>query len=619
MTDAMVYRGPDDAGLLVDPPIVLGHRRRSIFDLSTRGRQPMASPDGRLWTVYNGEIYNHVELGRELRTLGHEFHTTCDTEVLLAAFEQWGTGALDRLNGDFSFVIWDREQQELLCVRDRFAVKPFYFTVAAGRFRFASEIKSLLLDPDVPRRPNDARVLDFLARQLIDHTEETLFEGIRQLPAGSFMKVTPSDGPGDPVIWYRPKPARLGGQRPADAVRERLTEATRLRLRSDVPLGVALSGGLDSSSVMSLASKLLATEGAPPPICFSARSRDPKIDEGRWAQYVIEATGARNLDITPNDRELLGELDSLLWHMDEPFHSPTVYGHWKVLELARSADIIVVLEGQAGDDVFAGYHSLYPSFLYSLLTQGRPVRAVKELVARQRVHGVSVVRSLIDLAKFAMPSALRQRRLPTWLRAGSDIPRPPRPGRALRKQQLHSLSLMPMPGFLHHDDRNSMSLGVEGRSPFLDHNVIECGLALGTGDLLRDGMTKQALREAMSGIVPREILERADKQGFSVDQNDWFSRGDLGDVVEQTFTSESMASRPYFEPGQLIATLEAHRAGEDHAIELWRAFIVERWHRVFIDPPVLEVPPPHPSSPTSAIRAADNTIRLAEAKEPIPA
>ena len=192
MTDVLAHRGPDDAGLLVDPPVVLGNRRLSILDLSSAGHQPMGSEDGRFWLTYNGEIYNYKELAQELRARGHRFRSSGDTEVLLHAYVEWGPDCLARLNGMFAFAVWDRRRQELFLARDRFGVKPFYYTVAGGRFRFASEIKALLIDPEVPRRPNDARVFDFLARGIADHTEETMFDGIYQLPPGAYMRVSPT-------------------------------------------------------------------------------------------------------------------------------------------------------------------------------------------------------------------------------------------------------------------------------------------------------------------------------------------------------------------------------------------------------------------------------------------
>jgi asparagine synthase (glutamine-hydrolysing) len=210
-----------------------------------------------------------------------------------------------------------------------------------------------------------------------------------------------------------------------------------------------------------------------------------------------------------------------------------------------------------------------------------------------------------------LPSRLGRKRLPAWLARDARVPRPPAAKRLLRHRHMQLLRVLPNPAFLHHDDRNSMSLGLESRTPFIDYNVVECGLALEASDLVHQGFGKWPVRQAMRGIVAPEILDRARKQGFSVDQRDWLTEGELGRVVEETFRSERMASRPYFDSQKLCATLDAHRAGRgNHAPELWRAFVVERWLRLFVDPVVLEQPPRHPSAPTSPVRASDHVVRL---------
>jgi asparagine synthase (glutamine-hydrolysing) len=613
MTDALLHRGPDDAGLLVDPPAVIGHRRLAVVNTPSRGRQPMASRDGRRWIVFDGQIYNFVELADELRELGWPFQTSCDLEVLLAALEEGGDQALARLNGDFSFAVWDRERQKLLCVRDRFGVKPFYFTVVGGRFRFASEIKSLLLDPEVRRLANDTRVLDFLAYGEMDHTDETLFEGIRQLPPGSLLTITSTEGPGEPVAYYHPEPADLNAKAPAEAVRERLVEAVRLRLPTDVPLGMALSGGLDSNSVMSIASRLLAEQGASPPTCFTARCEDPALDEWESAQHTVRAAGAESFGVTLNDREVLNEMDSHLWSMDEPYILPTVYGYWKVLELARHTGAKVIFDGRGGDECFCGHSYLYPCMLYNLLRSGRLLRSLSEIRWRQRRSDIPVRRSLVDLAKFVVPNRYRGRKLPPWLSRDVLVARRQLPRRSLRDRKLSMLLATPSPAFQHHYDRNTLSLGLESRSPFLDPSVVECALALKASDLLHEGFMKWTLRDAMRGIVPPETLDQARKQGFGVDLRDWLAEGELGDTIKETFRSPQMASRPYFDSSQLLATLEAHRAGTSNRplAEAWRAFIVERWLRLFIDPPHLEPPAPHPSTPASSVSATTHIFRPA--------
>jgi asparagine synthase (glutamine-hydrolysing) len=590
MTDLLAHRGPDDAGLLVDPPVVLGHRRLSILDVSPAGHQPMSSADGRFWITFNGEIYNYKELAYELEELGHRFATTCDTEVLLAAYDQWGRDSLERLNGIFAFALWDRRRAELVCVRDRFGVKPFYYAVIDERFRFASEIKALLLDSALPRVPNDARVLDFLAGGITDHTEETFFQGILQLPAGGVMTLRQGERIPRPARWYEPKPAVLR-RAPVEELRDRLFDAVALRLRSDVPVGTTLSGGLDSSAVTAIATTVRGQEGLPPALTFSSRCDDPQLDEGRYIEPVLAMTGAANRDFTPSDDELLDDLDHVLWHMDEPFHSAAVYGHWQMSGLARSEGVTVLLDGQGGDEALAGYeYLLYPGFFYTLTLRGHLARALREARRRQSLQGFALRRSVKELVKLLLPSRLRKRRAPEWLSPERGSPDVPVPGRSLRAHHTYGLTVQPLPMYNHQLDRNTMSVSLEARNPFLDYRVVECGLALAPAEHLRDGFTKWTLRQALRGLLPDEILGRTRKQGFTTDEAAWI-RADLGRAIEATFRSQKLASRPYFRPEGLLSLLARHRSGEQHAAAIWRAYIVERWLELFVDPESVEPPP----------------------------
>jgi asparagine synthase (glutamine-hydrolysing) len=612
MTDALAHRGPDDAGLFVEPPVVLGNRRLSILDLSVAGHQPMESEDGRLWLTYNGEIYNYKELAQELRACGHRFRSLGDTEVLLHAYLEWGPDCLSRLNGMFALALWDRHLRELFCARDRLGVKPFYYTVAGGRFRFASEIKALLLDPEVQRRPNDARVLDFLVRGLSDHTEETMFEGIHQLPPGARMSVSPAGGVGPPIRWYRLEPADLDTRPASEVVREQLTDAVALRLRSDVPVGTLLSGGLDSSSVTVLASRLRRAEGGDPPETFTSRCRDPRIDEGRYVKSVLELTGSANHEILPDERGLLEELDLLIWYMDEPFHTATTYAHWKLMELAHDHDITVILDGSGGDEAFLGYHSLlYPSIYFTLFRQGRPYEAIRELSARRRRDGISLYGSALEALRLALPQRARAFRRPSWINPDLPMPRRPLPQRTLHGHQLFGLNVSPLPMHNRVDDRSSMSFSLEMRNPFLDYRIIESGLALDSHELLQRGLSKWVLREAMRDLLPPTIVDRPDKQGFASDESDWVRRGKLGSEMADVFRSRTLSERPYFRPDALLEVLAAHRAGDDFPFTLWRVFAVERWLRLFVDPVVL-----HPIvTPPPQVRARDRVSRL-EAWQP---
>ena len=611
MLELIAHRGPDDAGVLVDHPCVLGHRRLSIIDLSPAGHQPMSSADGRLWITYNGEVYNYLELRASLEELGRSFRTETDTEVLLQAYEEWGERALDRLNGMFAFAIWDRQRRSLFCARDRFGVKPFYYAVANGRFRFASEIKALFADRELQRAPNDARILDYLAWGASDHTQETMFAGVLQLPAGSYVRVD-AQGVDQWVRWYTPRPRPVSD--PVTDVRGFVESAVELRLRSDVPVGVFLSGGMDSSSVLAVAAAIEQRRGGGVPASFSSRSSVPEVDEYRYTEAMLRTTGSRNTDLFPSGDELPDEIDSVIWHLDEPFHNPTVYAHRKLLELARSHGIVVVLDGSGGDEALSGYHHVhYPPMLLSLLRAGRLVRFVREVRARRAILGVSYRRTAKDLVKLVIPDRVRPPRRPDWIANPAQVSDRPRPGSSLQEHQLFALERIPLPLFNRIGDRNSMSLSIEARNPFLDFRLVEAGLGLDVSDLVHGGMTKWVLREAVRDLLPPEIVDRATKQGFSSDEQLWM-HGALGNDLEAVFSSDTFARRPYFRAQKLLQLLREHRTGVDHSAELWRAYSLERWLRLFIDPEAMTVPAPAANAPVPVPLDPAKVVRLADTR-----
>ena len=415
MTARLRHRGPDDEGYLlgvfpdgiavpaagaetvaplnaslprVDAALTgeraslgFGHRRLSIIDCTPGGHQPMTDGSGALWLIYNGEIYNYVELRAELEGKGHVFRTRSDTEVILAAYAEWGTECLQHFNGMWAFCLWDRRRGQLFCARDRFGVKPFYYCSDGRSFAFASEIKALLTASGAPATANTAMAYDYLALDLLDHTAETLIAGIQQLPPGHFLIL---DGRGQVAVqrYYtlpfttddapcdEPAIARLGV-----AYRELLTDAVRLRLRTDVPLGSCLSGGLDSSSIVCAMSELLST--APSEAVqrtFTAAYDDPACDERRFARAIVDATGVHADYTFPQAAELWDEMLALTWHQDEPFSSTSMYAQWCVMRAARRHGVTVMLDGQGGDELFAGYTMYYPIFLKTLLRRGRLLR-----------------------------------------------------------------------------------------------------------------------------------------------------------------------------------------------------------------------------------------------------
>jgi asparagine synthase (glutamine-hydrolysing) len=607
MTDMLVHRGPDDAGMLVDGPLTFGHRRLSIIDLSAGGHQPMSTPDGRLWIAFNGEIYNYLELRTELVSLGCTFETQSDTEVLLTGLAVWGADVFPRLNGMFAFALWDRARAQLVLARDRFGVKPLYYCEAAGRLRFASEIKALLVDPDVPRRPNLPRVAEFLAFGIADHTEETMFEGVRQVRPGAFVTARPFTGLDPGTTWYRPRAARPPQRASVPQVlRTVLESAVSVRLRSDVPVGVALSGGLDSTSVMALAAAERRSHGLPPLESFTARSADPRLDESGLAVGMAAAAGSVTHQVLPTAHDLVSELDSLLWHMDEPVHSSSVFGQRKVHELARAHGVPVLLDGSGGDEVLSGYHHFhYAPLLLSYVRGGDLVAFVRELRTRKRIHGIPHRELLAHVAKRLLG---RGPRTPSWLLPSVRVPPHPVPAAGLEGHQSFGLFVAPLPAYNHHSDRNSMTFSIETRNPMLDVRLVELVRGLDGRHLLRNGLTKWALRNAVADVLTEPVLRRTEKQGFTTDQGLWLD-GELGLEMAGVLRSPELRARELVDVRALVTILSDPQARRRHHAELWRVLVTERWFRLMVDPARLEPPPAPVTAKPSAVRAADNVVR----------
>ncbi|HZP55927.1 MAG TPA: asparagine synthase (glutamine-hydrolyzing) [Dehalococcoidia bacterium] len=524
----------------------LGHRRLSIIDLSAAGHQPMCTADRRYWIVFNGEIYNYRELRAELERAGAAFSSQTDTEVLLAAYREWGEDCLARLNGMFAFVIVDRVRRAAFAARDRFGVKPLYYWISPeGLLAFASEIKQFGALPGWDARLNGQRAYDFLNWGLFDHTSETLFAGVRQLRGGE-CAMLPLDAPRELRIrrWYELVPARAvaDSREAAGKFRALLEDSVRLRLRADVPVGSCLSGGLDSSSIVCLVSRLLHDAGAhDKQKTFSARSSDPRYDEGRFIDEVIRATGVVNHQVDPSPGRLFELLPEITWHQDEPFGSTSIYAQWHVFALAAEHGVKVMLDGQGADEQLAGYHSFFTARLAGLAGRLRLIELARETVALQRLHGLGTQRIAAHIAGPLLPESVRQplRRLlgrpaigpGSWLdldRLGARTSDPflaygagATTVRAMSQSQLLHTSL---PMLLHWEDRDSMAHSVEARVPFLDYRLVEFVLGLPDELKLSRGVTKRVLRDATVGILPEPVRERMDKIGFATAEEDWLRR-----------------------------------------------------------------------------------------------
>ena len=572
----------------------------------------MASADGALWLIFNGEIFNYLELRTELTGRGCRFRSATDTEVVLHGYAEWGPACLERLNGMFAFALWDARRRELFCARDRLGVKPFYYYGGPGPFVFASEIKALFAAPCVSRDPDLPALARFLAHELQDDEHGTSFASVRQLPPGHWLRIDARRG-ASPAIgrWWslpddalEPVPSR---HEAASRVRELFEDAVRLRLRSDVPVGTCLSGGLDSSSIVCAASGQLRDVDPHARVrTFSARSEDPSIDEGRFIDEVVCATGAEPHDIYPTGETFVRDLERVIWHQEEPFHAPSVFAQYEVMRLARQRGVKVLLDGQAGDELFAGYHHFVPPYLADLWSHGQWRRFQSEWSGHRSLHGVGARRLGGSVLRAALPAPVvhvlgsvraQARRSPPlpWLGPALAplVPacRPmPRDGRdrlhaALRYAMLRS----PLPNYLHHEDRNSMAWSIEARTPFLDYRLVEYVDRLPASEKIFNGWTKSVLRDAMRGVLPETVRRRADKQGFATEQGRWFRREAAG-LIRDLLTDPRSVRRGWIDPARARrAATEVVDGGVFDENRVWRCAAVELWARVLIDRPLAQV------------------------------
>jgi asparagine synthase (glutamine-hydrolysing) len=531
MNNVQSHRGPDDAGLWSDTRCILGHRRLSIIDLSQDGHQPFISNDGRYVLTYNGEIYNYIELREELQAKGWTFHTKTDTEVLLNAYLAWGKEALDRLNGMFAFALYDTKEQRLFLVRDRCGIKPLYYTRHMGRFIFASEIKALRILPALDTSLNEQALFDFLVFNRTDVYDETFLKSIHRVPKGHWMEVTAR---GETIqSWWRPQDylAKEGErlENPHETVESLFLDSVKLRMRSDVSVGSCLSGGLDSSILVgTLYQQHLADEDF---MTFTAAYPGSTVDECRYVDALNRAYPFLNFRTYPDAAGAHEHLQAFTRTNDEPTTTPAFYTQYEVMRLAKEHGVTVLLDGQGGDEVFAGYQYFHGFFLVSLLKEwqlGRlTIEIVQNILRRQDKSGLQTF--IFQVLSSKQKSMSLARTLPhidadfyhTYIsqsRIFNEFFDAPNLNISLVRHFQYKLEHL-----LRMEDRNSMAFSLEARVPYLDHRLVEAGLAISANDKIRRGETKVLQKKALGQYTIPEILHRKDKIGFGTPQDDWFS------------------------------------------------------------------------------------------------
>ncbi|HKE97256.1 MAG TPA: asparagine synthase (glutamine-hydrolyzing) [Povalibacter sp.] len=579
MTELLAHRGPDDSGSFAENGIALGFRRLAILDLAPSGHQPMFSADGRYVIVFNGEIYNFVEIRRELQELGHQLRSSGDTEVLLAAYLQWGKDCLHRLNGMWAFVIYDRVARTVFGARDRFGVKPMFSFRDARSLVFASEIKAIRDSGYASPACNWNTIAAALAGEQLDAGDDTFYQGITRVPAGCAFTCDAAGRMTQWKYWSLAEAATqaVGSADPVACYRELFDDAVRLRMRSDVPLGVLLSGGLDSTSIIA---SMAGRQPGSGPSAASVRAfcyMDPLFDESAQIQATLQQTQAEltALDIRPH--RLWSVLEKHLWHQDEPVHSFTSVVGYELMALARSHGVKVLLNGQGADEVLAGYANYYNDYWAELLRAGRWWAAVSQIRATAAGSG----RSALGLGRRALRTATgqllgdvqgyralahwNQRRVVArdpWLSA--DVKRhwqwDPVNSRSLQDALLASVERTPLPLYLRVEDRNSMAHGVEVRLPFLDYRLVTLVFGLGAQWKLSERYTKVILREAMAGRVPEIVRTRVHKFGFPTGIDQWL-RGEIYEPLRDLLSSRIVRESGLWNMAWVDAALEQHRRG----------------------------------------------------------
>jgi len=637
MTNVMRHRGPDDEGFALfrlgkdtvwqyggkDTPesvyranfdytpkepysgqeregatLALGHRRLSIIDLSAAGHQPMCTRDRRYWIVHNGEIYNYLELREELTQAGYLFQSCSDTEVLLNTYVRWGPQGLNRLVGMFAFALYDRKEERLFLARDFFGIKPLYYTVWPGGIAFSSEINALLCLPQVTRRVNPQRVYEYLRFGFIDHGDETLLADVRQLPAAHYMWVSlKREESLQPVRYWDinlKKRADISLDEAVIRVRELFLESVRLHLRSDVPIGSALSGGIDSSSIV-MAMRYLNRQSMDLNT-FSYVSGDPETNEEKWIDVVGEAASVSVNKVRLSSHELMADLDHLIFIQGEPFGGASIYAQHRVLRLASENGIKVMLDGQGADELLGGYRRYWGARLASLIRQFQWLRACRFFSSSTRQQGGQWSTILMQAGSYFLPSSLQLYALrlagydvaASWLQeewfrdreVKATLDNKSHGKEILHEELRRSLTGQGLVSLLRYEDRNAMAFSIESRVPFLTIELSSLISSLPEEYIIHwNGTQKYVFREAMRGIVPDVILGRKDKIGFATPQQHWLYN--LFPWIDSVLRGPTACEIPVLNIRTIENWQETIRRVSYFDSCLWRWINLIRWVEIF--------------------------------------
>jgi asparagine synthase (glutamine-hydrolysing) len=578
MALTMAKRGPDGQGIWNDSEVGLAFRRLAIIDLHERSNQPLHL--GPLHLVFNGEIYNYRELREELRRLGHRFATEGDGEVLLHAWQAWGEASLGRLNGMFAFAVWDDCEHRLTLASDPFGEKPLYWWWRKdGRLAFASEIKALLQDPLLQAEPDHDALAPYLAHSAMPAPERSFFQGIARLPGAHLLRWRNAGVEVERYWWPRRVDVPASPEAAARELRGLLLDSVRLRLRSDVPVGTSLSGGLDSSAVVALSAHIAGEHRRH---AFTATFPGFDLDEWTYADATATSAGVvEHHAVRPTAADLLADLTDLVRDHEEPVRSSSVYAQWRVNAAAREAGVVVLLDGQGADEVLAGYRHLWGPALRSV-----PAREAARALVRDRTLLAPLAlsfgadhlpgwaaaayrkRSSTPYASAALAERSISEAVPWNVRLESD-------GNPLRRALVRDAFVTSLPSLLRYADRSSMAHSREVRLPFLDRRLVELILSLPASWIYCRGRPKWVLRAAVGGDVPRAVAARRDKIGFDTPQRRWLAEPAFRERIGEVLLDPGARGRGLYQTAVIERDLRARSWRDPDGI--WRALNTELW------------------------------------------
>jgi asparagine synthase (glutamine-hydrolysing) len=586
MMDSIYHRGPDDDASLEAKNFSVGFRRLAIIDLS-KSIYPLTNEEKTVKVFLNGEIYNYQELQDELKNAGHKFKTQSDTEVIAHGYEQWGEKVVEHLRGMFVFVIYDEKKDSLFIARDRLGIKPLYYAEYDGRVIFSSEIKALFAGFAINRDADDLAVYRFLVSRVHDIDKNTFFSNVKRLLPGHQMTI---DSHGNFRIEKYWKPtfnpefkSKKSDQDYAEEFKEIFTEAVRLHLIGDVPVGVTLSGGLDSTGITALASKLYKEMDAKNTLyTFSAIHPGETVDESKYIDYVTSQYDVKSIKIKPEVDKFWEDLPLWTYFQEEPVISGAPYAYYTVMREARKY-VTVLLSGQGGDELLAGYIPYFFTYLQSALNSGNYLEILRESFLGRDLYtkfAMNILRAKFKKEKQHSARLVLSDQFAKEF-GGKNIEFKNK--KNLNERLFEDVTSSSTPSLLRYEDKNGMANALESRVPFFDHKLVEYIFNLPIDQKIKNGWTRFIYREAMKGIIPEGIRRRRSKIGFTNPESEWIER--KSDKFIEIFSSDSFRSRKYWNADAVLSEFKQFLNGEQSGdiLYFWRIFSIEMWLRTYVD------------------------------------